>query len=508
MQKKDDLLRRIALKRDSKTEKVNSEISESENEDVKTIVSEMQRIQAVYRDELAQWETERQALIHEKEKLQEESEKMRLQLDIYETDSKAAEVGPEEIQKALAARSRECAESGVNLIIAKRKCATVEELLTKESSKTYSIQKEAIAAESTYRKIVADMDKRDKLLENRMRALESNLSNSISILEYNELKEKYDEANIRIRTFYELKLVLDSNDEVKISEDQLKTSEKSDKKEIDIKKINVINSELQKQLAQLQNFITKNLHSSGEEDKEENKISELEEAIKILRIENENLIRVLTISREEAQMHYATNSLKTLELDSLRHQILDLQAISEDKETIAKLGFELNSCKAAEIEINRKKLQLDTEIEQLRNDLSNANQKYDEARIQLEEIRRRSESQFKNYDGVIEFLQNQYVGSTPMTSLARYENILRQLTKEREEIGVKLRDAKEFGEGVKAQQETLANRLEIVDRLKDILEQQIGSPNVESIMHRFSENSQKDLSVRIWFFFFFFQSNV
>ncbi|KAF7992720.1 hypothetical protein HCN44_005064 [Aphidius gifuensis] len=484
MQKKDDLLRRVALKKDSKNEKINSEISESENEDVKTIVTEMQRIQAVYRDELAQWELERETLSHEKNKLNEENEKLLVQLNIYEKDLKAIESGDEETQKALVERSKECAESIVNLIIATRKCTAVEALLTQESSKYYNIQKEAIAAESTYKKIIADMDKRNKLLENKNRALESNLSNSISILEYNELKEKFDEASIRIRSSYELKLAATINEELEKYEDKENTR----------KNIYATNLELQKQLAHVQNYFIQNTKHMNEKNNEEINNTELLEEIKKLKIENEYLTKTLTISREEAQMYYTTNSLKTLELDNLRHQVLDLQAISEDKETIAKLGFELNNCKAAEIEINRKKIQLDSEILQLQSDLDTANKKYDEAKIQLKEFHRHCDNRFKNYEEVIEFLQTQYAGSTSMTSLERYENMLQSLMTDRNEISANLKNAKKSSESANIQQETLTNRLEIVERLKDILEQQIGSPDVQSIMNRFSENSQKDLN--------------
>lgn len=95
------------------------------------------------------------------------------------------------------------------------------------------------------------------------------------------------------------------------------------------------------------------------------------------------------------------------------------------------------------------------------------------------------------------FLQQQYAGSTSLTALERYETNLEKLIADREECQKMTREAKEESEKVNIQQEILSNRLQIVEQLKDILEQQIGSPDVQTLMQRFSEESQRFLSVSI-----------
>ncbi|XP_015122531.1 centrosomal protein cep290 [Diachasma alloeum] len=495
-QKKDELLRRIATRRETKSDKSSSEVSESDNEDVKTIMSDMQRLQSAYREELEHWEQERESLRKENAELKEANEKMTAQLEIFEADLKAIESGDEEIQKAFVARTRESSQSAVNLIIISRKCSAAESLLSKESAKLFQVKKEAVAAESTYRKIVADVDKRSKLLENKIKTLESNLSNSVSKAEYNDLKEKYDEVNMRLRTSYELQLGGNTDEDSKESTDRSDSaihSPGSKPKEDNIRNLLTINSELRDQLIHVQNSLSQYLQAPPAKD-EENKITELQGEIGVLKIENENLLRTLAISREEAQMHYTVNSLKTLELDNLRHQILDLQAISEDKETIARLGFELNNSKAMEIEMSKRKAQLESEISQLRSDLEVAIGKRDEAKARLEEFRRHCSSKCKVYNEIINFLQTQYSGSTSITSLHRYEDMLQKLNKIREEISTKFKEAKDQNDAVKIHQEALTKRLALVDQLKDILEQQIGTPELQSVMRNFSEHSQSTLN--------------
>lgn len=485
-------------------------MEDSDNGEIMIHVNELQKIQAIYRDELEKWEKERELLSEENNNLKEINEKLTAQLEIFETDLKTIENSDDEIKVLLASRSKDCAEKAVNLIIATRKCKTMEELLNKETIKIYNIQKEAFASESTYKKLVADMEKQNNLLENSLKTLKNNLSNSVTKIEFNELKEKYNEINLRLRTLYEFQLITNNNDEDELSNDQLELdkdkiedeslgeiNEKMKQKKLsnqnDYDKILKINSHLQEQLLQLQNLLTEKLQLPQYEI-QDNKIIELQNEIKELRIENENLLKSLTISRDEAQMYYTINSLKILEVDNLRHQILDLQAISEDKETIARLGFELNSSKTAEMEINRNKSQLENDILQLRNKLNTANDKYNKAKLQLEEFRRHCDNKIINYENVIDYLKKQYSGFTSLSSLMRYEIMLKNLANDRIKIDLQLKEANDNNEKVKIQQETLTNRLEIVDRLKDILEQQIGSSDLDNLLQKFSENSQSALN--------------
>lgn len=73
--------------------------------------------------------------------------------------------------------------------------------------------------------------------------------------------------------------------------------------------------------------------------------------------------------------------------------------------------------------------------------------------------------------------------------------MVEKLKTDRIELDMEMKKAKEFSNRVISQQETLTNRLEIVERLKDILEEQIGGESVQDILQKFSENSQYVLNV-------------
>lgn len=69
---------------------------------------------------------------------------------------------------------------------------------------------------------------------------------------------------------------------------------------------------------------------------------------------------------------------------------------------------------------------------------------------------------------------------------------------DRKDIDSEIQKVKKCHEEVKHEQQLLSTRLEIVERLKDILEQQIGAGSVQNIMEHFAETSQQTLSVRLY----------
>lgn len=104
-----------------------------------------------------------------------------------------------------------------------------------------------------------------------------------------------------------------------------------------------------------------------------------------------------------------------------------------------------------------------------------------------------------SYEDAIDFLRSQYAGSTSLTALQRFNETLKKTTADRVEIDKKVKEAEELRESAKLHQELLMDRLGIVERLRDLLEDQIGSYDLESIMQSFSENSQYTLNVRFFF---------
>lgn len=96
----------------------------------------------------------------------------------------------------------------------------------------------------------------------------------------------------------------------------------------------------------------------------------------------------------------------------------------------------------------------------------------------------------------MDFFQRQYAGATSLAALDRFESMYRKLKTDEISVKKSLEQASKSEENIRSQHDLLTGRLQVVEQLKDILEQQIGSPDVQDLIHRFSENSQSMLGVR------------
>lgn len=299
------------------------------------------QLQEVYNIERSEWQKERNALYDEKNELEETITRLEVHLEEYEKKWQVLEAGDDEVKRAFGQMCKESADHAVQIVVLNRKCKILEELVSKESTKSYKIQKEAVAAENEMRKRLSELEKSNKIFEARISTLQSNLANTVTSVRYNELKEKHNEVCIRLRATLEEGSIFSEDD-----------------------KRQKVDSDLWEQIIELNKKLSKyaeaEIGDSGQEDRDKKR--ELEDRITALEIDNENMEKMVKIAEEEARMHEALNFMKTFEMDSLRHQLLDLQSVSEDKEIIARLGFELTNCKQLEAETSKRNVFLQDEV--------------------------------------------------------------------------------------------------------------------------------------------------
>jgi len=357
------------------------------------------------------------------------------------------EDGDDEAQKAFAAKTREYADTVNEIIIMNRKNASLQQLLNKETNRLYEYQKEIIKKEGDFNRTLTEANKYGKTLLSEISLLQSNLCNSVSVIVHNELKEKYEELNIRHHALLETIMVFPGSTEIsslkteieairqeknQLVEDLWKADDcRSDdslqqrlkemkakelierqradqmaklleisqtqltKYEDNVKQLSISNSELQEKLIEVHKTLFKKVTLQETVQMDDNRIQELQNEKSQLFIENESLKKMLQISEEEARLQYSLNSLQTLELDSLRHQILDLQAVSEDKATISRLDFELTSKKISEMELSAQKTRLQNELSCMQQELDNSKRKYEEMRGYVQDYRKQCDNRCK-----------------------------------------------------------------------------------------------------------------
>lgn len=444
LQRKDNILQDLAENKDIDFEKLYEK--HGEDEVITMYLAEIKALQMAYKNEAEEWEKQKDLLVQENNELTNEIDGLKKQLEIYKKNWQIIEDGDDEAQKAFAAKTREYADTANEIIVMNRKNASLQQLLNKEINRLYEYQKEIIKKESDFNKTLTEANKYSKTLLSEISLLQSNLYNSVSVIVHNELKEKYEELNIRHRALLENVMVSNSSNEIsslkteieairqekrQLIEDSRKTDYESDnslqqrlkeieakelierqradqmarlleisqtqltKYEDNVKQLSVSNSELQERLIEVHKMLSKKIMLQETIQTDDNRIQELQNEKKQLFIENKSLKKMLHISEEEARLQYSLNSLQTLELDSLRHQILDLQAVSEDKATISRLNFELTSKKISEMDLSTQKTQLQNELSCAQEELNNLKQKYEEMRSYVQDCRKQCDNRCK-----------------------------------------------------------------------------------------------------------------
>ncbi|KAG5322462.1 CE290 protein, partial [Pseudoatta argentina] len=543
LQRKDNILQDLAVNKDIDFDKLYEK--HGEDEVITMYLAEMKVLQMAYKNETEEWEKQKDLLVQENNELTDEIDGLKKQLEIYKKNWQIIEDGDDEAQKAFAAKTTEYANTANEIIIMNRKNASLQQLLNKETNRLYEYQKEIIKKESDFNKTLTEANKYSKTLLSEISLLQSNLYNSVSAIVHNELKEKYEELNIRHHALLETVMVSPSSNEIlslkteieairqekrQLIEDSRKTDYESDdylqqrlkeietkelierqradqmarlleisqtqltKYEDNVKQLSISNSELQERLIEIHKTLSQKITLQETVQTDDNHIQELQNEKKQLFIENKSLKKMLHISEEEARLQYSLNSLQTLELDSLRHQILDLQAVSEDKATISRLDFELTSKKISEMELSTQKTRLQNELSCAQEEFNNLKQKYEEMHSYVQDYRKQCDNRCKYYIDIIYFLQCQYAGSTSISTLEKVITLAAKLKIDRQNIDAELQNAKKCHEGIQYEQQYLSARLAIVERLKDMLEQQIGAGSVQNIMEHYAETSHQTLS--------------
>lgn len=445
MQKKDNILQDLAVNRNIDIEKLYEKYSD-EDEAMTIYLTEMKALQMAYKNETEEWEKQKDLLLQENNSFKDEIDGFKKQLDIYKENLRIIENGDDEIKKEFAIKTREYADVASEVIIMNRKNASLQQLLNKETSRLYEYQKEIIKKESKLNGALADVNKCNKKLLSEISLLQSNLYNSVSVAVHNELKEKHEELNIRYHFLLETamtsfdynemsslkaeietirqekyRLVEDlrkadnrENDNLQQSLKEIEAKELIERQRADqiarlheitqaqlakcednVKRLTVSNSELQDKLIEMNRKLSEEVMQQETSKVDDNRIQELQNANAQLAAENDGLKKMLQISQEEAQLQYSLNSLQTLELDSLRHQILDLQAVSEDKATISRLDFELTSRKISEMELTAQKTRLQNELSSMQQELDYSRRKCEEMRDYIQDYRERCDSRCK-----------------------------------------------------------------------------------------------------------------
>jgi centrosomal protein CEP290 len=226
------------------------------------------------------------------------------------------------------------------------------------------------------------------------------------------------------------------------------------------------------------------------------KVKKLESVENELRIENDKLKEVADVARNQIDLFETRKNAENVELEALRHEVIDLQSQTDEKSIIGKLhrqivGFQLRDNEAT------------NKIKQLQNKLAHAEalmfrlqQKADEKEAQSVHVRTQSYIKCRTLFKIIQDLRRQYSGSVPLSRQEKLSEILRELKDDKRKAAQSLKEAEDKLQEAETRADDLAVRQDSVDNLLNALKQGAGTKQVVEWQKRLEELRLRELRSR------------
>lgn len=215
-----------------------------------------------------------------------------------------------------------------------------------------------------------------------------------------------------------------------------------------------------------------------------------------LKIENDKLREVADVARNQIEMFENRKNSENLELEALRHEVIDLQSQTDEKSLIGKLhrqivGFQMKDNESAnKIKQLEKKL-CHSEAHSLR-----LQQKLDDKELWAEQIRAQSYIKAKSLFKIIQDLRRQYSGSVPLSRQEKLSEILRELKEDKRKTSLKLKQAEEKLKEAQMRSDELVVKQESVDQFMSVLKQGPGTKQVSEWQKKLEELRLRELRSR------------
>jgi centrosomal protein CEP290 len=194
-------------------------------------------------------------------------------------------------------------------------------------------------------------------------------------------------------------------------------------------------------------------------------LQRIEQAEMRLCSENAQLREMAEVAQNQVQEMELRKDVQLLEMEALRHQVLDLQAITDEKALIGRLHQQLLSMQTKDMYSVKKTKSLEDKINKLEADLLKANKQCRHFQALMIQLRGQSSQKARQLNKIIQDLRRQYSGSIPLSKqeklsqnlvkmntekqrtsalLAETENRLRDTEKQAAELEIKKQGAEEL----------------------------------------------------------------
>ena len=215
-----------------------------------------------------------------------------------------------------------------------------------------------------------------------------------------------------------------------------------------------------------------------------------------LKIETDKLREVADVACRQIEALEAKKASENIELEALRHEIIDLQSQTDEKALIGKLHRQLVGFQLKDNEAANKIKQLTNKLSHNEAQLLRLQQKTDETENWAVHVRSQSYIKCKSMLKIIQDLRRQYSGSVPLSRQEKLSEILRELKEDKRQAHTKLKLAEEKLQEAQTRAEELAVKQESLENILSTLKQGAATQQVLEWHKKLEDLRLRDLRSR------------
>ena len=215
-----------------------------------------------------------------------------------------------------------------------------------------------------------------------------------------------------------------------------------------------------------------------------------------LKIETDKLRQVADVACRQIEALEAKKANENLELEALRHEVIDLQSQTDEKSLIGKLHRQLVGFQLKDNEATNKIKQLSKNLSHAQAQLLRLQQKTDEREHWAVHVRSQAYIKCKSMLKIIQDLRRQYSGSVPLSRQEKLSEILRELKEDKRQSHAKFKIAEEKLQEAQSRAEELAVKQESLENILSTLKQGAATQQVLEWHKKLEDLRLRDLRSR------------
>ena len=227
-----------------------------------------------------------------------------------------------------------------------------------------------------------------------------------------------------------------------------------------------------------------------------NNLKEVSESEIKLKIENEKLREIADVAQNQVNDLEQRKELHIHELESLRHQVLDLQSMTDEKALIGRLHQQIISLQNKDLTSYQKIKSLQKQIGKLESSLLKAGNKSENMEQLTIKVRSQYNVKLRSLQKIIQDLRRQYSGSIPLLKQEKFSYSLVEINMEKQKISGLLHETESKLKVMEIEKEEMGIKKAGVDEILKTLRHGSGTRQILEWHSKLEDLRLKELHAR------------